>query len=1187
MIYIFALINFFLAFAATISDNVTIGSSNVAVHVNSPHALMSTTLIMSIIGIFMTTAIMNNSILKDFEHKFDGILFSTPLSKWGFLGARFSAGFLLSLIPYFGIFLGIGLGAATSWVDASQAGPFYFGSYLSTFFLAALPNTFLVAAFVFMLAALFRSNLFSFIGAMVILIGYLVMISFTQDIDNEIVAIIVDPLAVSSYNVLTKYWTVDEQNSQWLTFSGWIMVNRLLWIMVSLAILVFTFVRFSFARKRPLFSRKSKGNVTPPTYEFGIQKLDPLPVANIQHGIGTSVKQFWYQTKIEFFSIVKSTPFIVITLMGIFNMMGALPYVDESYGTGNHPVTYLMISAIRGTIYLFLIGMLMYYTGVVVWRERDHKMNEFYDASPFATWIPFTSKLLAMIGILFILQVVSILCGMAFQVLGGYFNFELGVYVRELLVYDLLTFVPLIILSMLLQTLIHNKYLAYFAFILFIIIMSYGARALEIQSNLLLFAEVPGYTYSDMNEWSPFSNSLHWFFSYWTLFSALLCVVAIIFWYRGKSLTFGQRWNIAKSRFSGNLAYIGIGLLVVWISTASFLTYQTTVVNEMTSEKVMEKRQVDYELKYKKYQGIPQPRITAIDYDIEIYPEERDFTVHAGMKVINKSSGPIDSLHFVMPRWLDVTLEVPGSALALDDDDLKYRIYTLDQPMAPGDSMVIDVTSKYVSTGIENEVSNTAIVSNGTFLHSNDLIPSLGYTDTREMSGKKSRKDYKLPEKDRMHKLHENCTASCQNTYISHDADWVKIQTKISTSADQIAVAPGSLVREWEEGGRRYFEYDLEQEALNFFSFISAKYEVARDIWTSPEGEKVDVEIYYHKGHEYNVDKMIRSIKNSLTYFSENFAPYPHKQARIIEFPRYSSFAQAFPGTMPYSESIGFIADLNEEDAIDMVYYVVAHEMAHQWWAHQVIGANVQGMTMLSETFAQYGALMVMKKEYGKDKMKQFLRYEMDSYLRNRGSEREKELPLMYVEDQPYIHYRKGSVIMYALQDYIGEDSLNLALKRYIDDFAYQEPPYTTTLDVMQYIRQVTPDSLQGFIDDMFEYITLYDLRTEDATYRKLGDDKYEVTFDVRIEKFRADTLGKETTIPHNDFFDVGIYSEETEEGHRYGRPILEQRFRISGKDTSFTFIVDELPYQVGIDPNYLMIDRMPEDNVKRVDLEE
>ncbi len=60
--------------------------------------------------------------------------------------------------------------------------------------------------------------------------------------------------------------------------------------------------------------------------------------------------------------------------------------------------------------------------------------------------------------------------------------------------------------------------------------------------------------------------------------------------------------------------------------------------------------------------------------------------------------------------------------------------------------------------------------------------------------------------------------------------------------------------------------------------------------------------------------------------------------------------------------------------------------------------------------------------------MRRFLRYELDAYLNARGGELIEELPLMLSENQPYIHYRKGSLVMYALQDVVGEDKVNLAL---------------------------------------------------------------------------------------------------------------------------------------------------------------
>ena len=134
---------------------------------------------------------------------------------------------------------------------------------------------------------------------------------------------------------------------------------------------------------------------------------------------------------------------------------------------------------------------------------------------------------------------------------------------------------------------------------------------------------------------------------------------------------------------------------------------------------------------------------------------------------------------------------------------------------------------------------------------------------------------------------------------------------------------------------------------------------------------------YHHPGHDFNINRMILGIKKALDFSSQAFSPYQHRQVRIIEFPQTGGgFAQSFANTIPYSEAVGFIADVNDEDqyGVDYPFSISAHEVAHQWWAHQVIGANVKGATLMSESMSEYVSLKVLEKEYGDDKMRTFLK---------------------------------------------------------------------------------------------------------------------------------------------------------------------------------------------------------------------
>jgi ABC-2 type transport system permease protein len=295
---------------------------------------------------------------------------------------------------------------------------------------------------------------------------------------------------------------------------------------------------------------------------------------------------------------------------------------------------------------------------------------------------------------------------------------------------------------------------------------------------------------------------------------------------------------------------------------------------------------------------------------------------------------------------------------------------------------------------------------------------------------------------------------------------------------------------------------------------------VERDRWN-----EVDIEIYYHPDHAYNVRRMVEAVQKSLDYFSSAFSPYQYRQMRILEFPRYRSFAQAFPNTVPFSESLGFIARLDDPDEIDYVFYVMAHEVAHQWWAHQVIGADVQGATLLSETLAQYSALMVMEKEYGRQMMRRFLKYELDRYLAARGTEQIEELPLMLMENQSYIHYQKGSLAMYALRNYIGAEAVNRALSCFVEEWGFRGPPYPTAHDLMAFLEAEVPLDKRWIIEDFFKTITLYDNRATEAILEPLDDGRYNLRLSVESRKYRSDGDGAQTPAPVDAWIDIAVFA--------------------------------------------------------------
>jgi hypothetical protein len=712
-----------------------------------------------------------------------------------------------------------------------------------------------------------------------------------------------------------------------------------------------------------------------------------------------------------------------------------------------------------------------------------------------------------------------------------------------------------------------NKYVGFLAMVVYFVSLQV-LSSLDLEHHLYNYATSPRTQYSDMNGYGHFAASSFWFRVYWALLAAVVITVAHLLWVRGTETAFGRRVKIASTRLSGRVRAALVVSLAAFAATGCYIYYNTNILNRYTTTDEQEEQQANFEKKYKKYEGIPQPRITDAKVAVDLYPERRAVDIDGRYTIVNKTGAPISELHVLMnPDVKQQQISIPGATAKSADKEHGYTIYQLSPALAPGAAIPLAFKVKVENRGFVNSGSNDKIVANGTFFNNFDYFPHLGYQRFAELQDRNTRRKYDLPPVQRYPKIDD--MKARMNNQISVEADWMNLDTTISTSPDQIALAPGYLQKEWMQNGRRYFHYKSDAPILAFWSYLSARYQVKRDQWND-----VNIEIYYDKKHPYNLDRMVDSVKKSLDYFTTNFSPYQHRQVRIVEFPRYARFAQSFPNTIPYSEAIGFITDLRDEEAIDYVFYVTAHEVAHQWWAHQVIGAAVQGTTMITETLAQYSALMVMEKEYGKETMKKFLRYELNRYLQGRGGELVAEMPLMLVENQSYIHYSKGSLAMYLLRETIGEEKVNEALRNYIAKQGFKGAPYTNTIELMAELRAVTPPEHQSLITDHFETITLYDNRTTDAKWTRLNNGKYLVRFKVESKKLRGSGEGSETPIPVNDWMEVGVLGEKD-------KVLKLEKRRITSAESTIEITLDQKPVKVGIDPLNKLVDRNPDDNVK------
>tara|TARA_R110002072_G_scaffold104540_1_gene228984 strand:- start:952 stop:4515 length:3564 start_codon:yes stop_codon:yes gene_type:complete len=1165
--YVMAGVVFLLFFLAMTSPNVSIGGGGPNVNLNATMAIYNTLLSVSFLAVIMSITFTANSVIRDYDYKTIEFFLSRPLSKAGFIYGRFTGSFFFGVLVYLAGLMGILVGELMPWLDPERLGDFSLTPYVYGTLLGGLPNLFIFSCIFFCIASVTRSLGYTYVAAVALL-----MLSFLLDYftDRETVQLtsILDPFGSTAVDELTRYWTPFEQNRDLPPLEGTILVNRALWLFIAVCCLGASYRLYPFSINRSSKIKAAK----PAEVEAVSSSRSPIAKVTQQFDFSAQVSQFASQTRLEIRSLVFSVPFAIVMVLGMIQVVaGAIGNLGSIFGTPVYPTTSNMVSVINGVFSLPLLVVLVYMSGDMMVRERATRSHEIIDAMPFPNWVMIAAKWVGLATVVVIMLLAVMVAAIALQLFNGYYEIDLPQYLLGLLFFFQFPIYLMVTMSVFFYVLTRNKYTAMFLMIVYVV-SGLSLPAMGFEHYLYRMAEINMTTsYSDFTGYSQDVVPHLWQTFYWGLFGCLMLLAAHLLWPRGSEDDRANRVKVMRARMTRPVVISLWGFSTAFLMVGGFIYYNTNVLNRYLTNDDLETLQADYEKAYKRYEREPQPALQSVYVEVDIYPEERDVAAKGHYELVNRNSFPISQIHFTEALGVDLkSLDLPESEMTRDEK-LGYRIYTLASPMLPGDSIGVDFSVLWTTPGFANRGHPVQLASNGTFFNNTDLLPQIGYQSGAELQDNNKRREQDLPPVQRLPDLDDpegrNSVGLMSNRRVDFEA-------VVSTSPDQIAIAPGYLQKEWEDNGRRYFHYKMDSPIWNFFSFLSGDYQLKTDKWND-----VAIEVYYQ--HDYNVDTMIESTKDSLDYFSKNFSPYQYRQFRILEFPRFQGrFAQSFPNTIPFSESIGFTADLRDKTNIDYVYYVTAHELAHQWWAHQVLGADVQGSTMIVETLAQYSALMVMEQKYGAAQMQKFLSFELDSYLRGRGSEIIEELPLYRVENQAYIHYRKGSVVFYALKDLIGESAINDALATFLEQYAFKDAPYPTTRELLTLIRDRADPQYADTITDMFEKIVLFDVKVNDADVIELDDGGFEVSFDVSSIKFEADGEGFETEVAISDWVDIGVLGEKV--GDAEVPEILHlEKVKLTSGASNYTLRVDQKPVSVGIDPLNKLVDRNPDDNIK------
>ena len=1169
--WIYFILLFALMFCTVAFDGVTFAANNI--YKNAPLPVTLALIIGSAFSILITSAMFSPTIQRDFETGIYPLFFTTPISKSSYLLGRFSSTLVITALIFVGLPMGIYVGSVIcpplGWTDPARIGPNSLMLYLRPFLIFVVPNIFVSGSIFFTVATLTRKMLYAYLTNVIQLVGYLIALSQLSDLDHIKIYALFDPFGLMANIAVTRYWTTTEMNSIPVPFVSSVLFNRVIWGAIGTMFLIACYSIFKF-RSPANTARKQKAVVDETHLD-----LSQLPKTSSNYEVDTHIGLLLNDAWVNFINILSQLPFRGILLGGVAFMYFASTNMESLYGTKVYPVTYALLELTRGSFALFILIIITFYSGELIWSERELKLDQMYDTVPIPNWIPFWSKALTLFLINTLLMTVIMVVSILIQLTHGYTHLELMLYFKALYLVALPEYLLVSIFALFIQTVVNNKFVGHFVMVIYYVVFYMILSRAGFEHGLYRLFNISGMRYSDMNGFGAYLSRTAWYMLYWFIAALILAIVAQLMWQRGTEENLKSRFSLLRQNLTGKMAALLLVLLLAFAGTGGWIYYNSNVLNKYSTTKGDEKLQAEYEKQYRKFLFKANPKVAAIQVKMDLVPEELRYSAVTLITLQNRTAQPLDSVFITYPTALTTGEFDDLGKVIYNDKKIGFRIYKLPKTLQPNDSITVTWRSSLVLKGFPNGQYNNTIAYNGSFIHSDEFVPYFGYNQDNELDAKDKRKKQGLAEQTKPADPETNNGREMSEYF--DDADWIRYDCIVSTSPKQIALSPGYLQKEWTENGRRYFHYKMDAPILNFYSILSGEYEVARDKY-----KDINLEIYYHKGHAYNLPSMMDGMKDALKYAGESFSPYQFRQARIIEFPRYASFAQSFANTVPFSESIGFIADLRDPEKIDYPYYVTAHEIGHQWWAHQVSGSRQKGSLIMTESMAQYTALMVMKHKFGADKMRKFLKYEMDRYLTGRQLDPNGEYPLYHVLNQQHIYYQKGSCVMYAMQDYIGEENFNKAMSAFIKANQFQKAPYANSVDYLDTLSHYTPDSLKYLITDMYKTITLYSNKCDSATWVKTADGKYKVTITVTAAKFRADSAGKETAISFADYIDIGVLGKETHGKYTDKQLYLQKQLIKPGKNT-FVVVVDEQPLKAGIDVYNKLIDRDTDDNVSAV----
>ncbi|SIT81835.1 ABC transporter permease/M1 family aminopeptidase [Pontibacter indicus] len=1150
------------------------------VYPNNTFLVTALTVLGGLLWLMMGASIAGQAAARDAQARIHPLIYTTPVSKLDYLGGKFLAALAVNALLVLSLPVGILLFFYLPGREHGELLPFRPWVYLNVYFLIALPTVFVATALQFTFAALSHRVMTSYLASLLLAIfPQLIAMSAATLLGNWSWAALLDPIGVAGIvGGEMQTWTAPDKNTRLMALEGVFLLNRICWLAAAAGILWLAYRRYGFVHpvtnsRWPRLKRRSKAQTEAPA-KGATGGAASITVPQVQRSFGFATR-FWQllaMTRASFGMIARNP--VGLTLVGAIALASAVfgAFIMKENGVPLLSTTQQVIGCLAAPVgnvsspWVVIPLLILYFAGELVWRERDAGLGDVADAAPVPDWVLFMGKFMGLGLIILAWLGLLMTGGIGMQFILGYDKLEPGLYVKALFGLQLIDYLLFALLALVVHVVVNQKHIAYLVLLFVFCFMAFPSR-FGVEHPLLIYGADPGWWYTDMRGFGPTLGPWLWFKLYWTAWALLLLVGGRLLWVRGREQSLKHRLRVAPRRIKRSTVWvtvIGTGLL---LTTGSFIFYNTNVLNAYHTEADGLEWEAEYERRYGRYNQSPQPQLTATKLQVELYPDQQEVEIRGAYTLVNKTTAALDTIQLGSEpgaAFGEVRFNRPAAGV-LTDSAFGFRLYALKAPLQPGDSLQVDFVVHHKQNGFRHRNTKPLVVANGTFFTNYDLLPAIGYQRFREIQDAYIRKNHQLAARPVLPSLYEH-----EARRKPFSADQTTFEAIVGTAKGEVAVAPGVLHSTWEKDGRRYFHYKTNASIGGEYAILSANYQVKESRW-----KDVTIRIYHHPSHDQNIERMLRSVKASLAYYTAQFGPYPFESFTLVEGAGPGGGASADAGIVYFGEQYAILNPDDSPGGFDLPYYIMAHEMAHQWWGlARLTPAYVEGAGVLIESLSVYSGMQVLEKDYGDHHLQQYVDYLHASYAMPRSLV---SASLLQANEE-FLYYKKGGLALYALSKYIGKEKVNGALRSLLQKRTTGELPLPTTLDLYQELQQATPDSLHYLLTDLFKENTYWRLKTKQFVAEESKSGDWRVTLKIQAQKVVVDSAGNEEEVPMHDWLEVGLY----EEGKGLSEPLYLRMHRVRSGEQLIKMTVPRKPESGGIDPNKLMIDLRLDDNMRQ-----